>query len=60
MYPDGLEQMFPKLLADSQISISAIGLSIKYLEDMMMAEVTVPFASFRSYHGEEDTAFLNT
>ena len=26
---------------------------------MMMAEVTVPFASFRPYHGDSDNAFLN-
>jgi hypothetical protein len=32
---------------------------MKYLEDMMMAEVTIPFASFRNYHGESPDAFLN-
>jgi len=32
---------------------------MKYMEDMMLAEVTVPFASFRPYHGETSDAFLN-
>ena len=26
---------------------------------MMMADVTVPFASFRPYHGDSENAFLN-
>ena len=59
LYPDGLEKMMPKLLSENQISILAIGLGIRYLEDMMMADVTVPFASFRPYHGDSENAFLN-
>ena len=51
--------MFPQLLSESQISIKAIGLTIKYLEEVMAAEATIPFASFRPYHGESRDAFLN-
>lgn len=48
-----------QFLSGSQICILAIGLSFRYLEDMMMAEVTVPFSSFRPYHGDSEEAFLN-
>jgi len=41
------------------VIIKAIGLSFKYMEDMMMAEVTIPFATFRPYHGETSDSFLN-
>ena len=29
------------------------------MEDIIMADVTIPFASFRPYHGETSDAFLN-
>jgi len=43
-----------------QVCLQAIGLSFKYLENMMMAEITIPFASFRPYHGDTEYSFLNT
>lgn len=33
---------------------------MRYLEDLMMAEKTIPFANFRSYLGNFDSAFINT
>ena len=51
--------MFPRLLQESQVSIFAIGLMFRYLEDMLMAEQIVPFATFYPYHGESKDAFLN-
>jgi hypothetical protein len=29
------------------------------MEDMMLAEVTIPFASFKPYHGDSADAYLN-
>ena len=58
-YPDGFEEMLNQYKDENQVIIQAIGLSFKYMEDMMMAEVTIPFASFRPYHGDTSDAFLN-
>jgi hypothetical protein len=51
--------MFPMLLREQHSSIIAIGLSFKYLEEVMAAEKTIPFVSFRPYHGDSRDAFLN-
>ena len=59
LYPDGLDEMIPHLLVDNQISLIAIGLSIRYLEEMMLADSTIPFSCFKPYHGESNDAFLN-
>ena len=32
---------------------------MRYLEDLLMAERTIPFAQFRSYLGDFDQAFIN-
>jgi len=58
-YPDGLEEMLKEYKENHEVIIKAIGLSFKYMEDMMMAEVTIPFATFRPYHGETADSFLN-
>lgn len=42
------------------ICIRVIGLSIRYMEDTLMAEATIPFAQFKPYHGDHSDAFLNT
>lgn len=59
LYPDGLEAMFSEFMEDQQVSLVAVGLTMKYMEDMMLAEQTIPFASFRPYHGDSTDAFLN-
>ena len=62
LYPDGLEAMFLRFFDhhEDEVQLQAIGLAFKYMEDMMMAEVTIPFASFRPYHGDNEYSFLNT
>lgn len=32
---------------------------MRYLEDMLMAEITIPFASFKPYHGQSCESFIN-
>jgi len=41
------------------VSLIAIGLTMKFMEDMMLAEVTLPFGTFRPYHGDSSDAYLN-
>lgn len=43
----------------NEICIQSIGLAMKYMEDMMLGEVTIPFASFRFYYGDTPDSFLN-
>lgn len=47
MYPDGFEELYEEYYDKNPVCFSAIGLSIRYLEDMMLADVTIPFSSFR-------------
>ena len=57
--PDGLETMLPDLVQKSQVSVLAIGLAIRYLEDQMIASATIPLSRFRPYTGETSDAFIN-
>jgi hypothetical protein len=59
MYPDGLEEMLEAYKDSNPYVLQAIGLSFKYMEDMLMADVTIPFSVFKPYHGETSEAFLN-
>lgn len=38
IYPDGLDEMFPLFLAENQICIITVGLTMRYMEDMLMAD----------------------
>lgn len=65
-YPDGLENMFESYYKNAEnkdeleIQLSVIGLSFAYMKEMMMAEVAIPFASFKPYQGISEQSFLNT
>lgn len=44
---------------EDETSIIALGFSIKYLENLMLAKCTLPFSTFHPYKGSIQGAYLN-